>query len=206
MRALEPLTARLQLTVHPDGASVYVDGELLGVAPLTEAPLLDFGTRQLRVLEDGYKESTTALEVAGAGVVQASVTLNRVVHAGTLAVQVGHGASIAIDGRVLAFERWQGSLPSGAHTLRVTAPGKQPYQRDVVVQDDQARTMDVSLQDEARPAGVPAWLWVTGGAVVVAGASVGAYFLLRPSDSASGPSVVGTIAPGTVQLASGPRR
>ena len=69
--------------------------------------------------------------------------------------------------------------------MYVTAKGKNPYQTDVVVKDGDVSTAHVTLQNEARPVvvqnGVPAWVWITGG-VLVAGAGVGAFFLLKPDE------------------------
>jgi len=202
LRALEPLTARLQLTIHPDGASVYVDGELVGVTPLRDAPLVDLGSRQLRIVKDGYKEATTSLVIGGAAVVAREISLERIVHQGVFTVQGAAADAIAIDGRMLGLGRWQGPLASGVHALRVTSAGKKAFETEFVLQDNEARSIDVSLQDEPRSGGIPTWAWIAGGGAVLAGAAIGAYVLFKPADATAGPSVVGTIAPGTVQLAS----
>ena len=35
--------------------------------------------------------------------------------------------------------RWEGALPSGGHTLRVSAPGMLAYQAELTIEDDKAR-------------------------------------------------------------------
>jgi len=69
----------------------------------------------------------------------------------------------------------------------VSAKGKLPHQSDVVVLDNQTNNLQLTLQDEPKTGlvektAVPTWLWIAGG-TLVAGASVGAYFLLKPSNS-----------------------
>jgi hypothetical protein len=68
----------------------------------------------------------------------------------------------------------------------VSAKGKRPYKTDVVVQDNDLTNLHVALETDARPqlekGGVPTWLWVAGGAVVVGG-GIGAYLLLKPDQN-----------------------
>src|SRR5581483_2596227 len=98
---------------------------------------VDLGKRRLRVAKAGYKEAVIELEVNGSGVVSSTVSLEPIVHAGTVVVQTQHDGAIAVDGKLMALERWKGLLPSGQHSLRVSAPGKTPYQSDLVVEDNQ---------------------------------------------------------------------
>ena len=88
-------------------------------------------------------------------------------------------------------------LPSGIHTVTVTAAGKRTYQSDVAIQDDQTQSVRVALES-ATPAaaedkGNLTWLWIAGGAVLATGLGVGAYFAFKPDDEAPVPGTLGTV-------------
>jgi hypothetical protein len=119
-------------------------------------------------------------------------------HRGRLVVRAAPEDAITLDGKPVGTGQFEGDVPSGAHALRLTAPGKTPYQAQIVVQEGQMRTLNVTLDAAPR---VPAWVWITGAAVAVAGASVGAYFLFKPSDTTI-PAPQGKL--GGVQLAGVP--
>jgi hypothetical protein len=117
------------------------------------------------------------------------VQLEQPVHMGTLAVVAGRSNRIALDGKLLGEGQWEGKVQSGGHTLRVTAPGMTPYQSEVVIQDDQLRRIQVSLTPLVKPS-VPAWVWITGGVALAAGAVVGGVVLARPDPA---PPIRGTL-------------
>jgi hypothetical protein len=87
---------------------------------------------------------------------------------------------ISIDGKVVGNGRWQGTLPQGAHVIRVTAPGKKAYETHLDLAAGSSWSLQVALEDERK--GLPLWAWIAGGAAVAAGAGVGGYFLLKPDD------------------------
>jgi hypothetical protein len=189
----------LTVTVNEAGANVYIDDEIVGLSPLAHPVPVTIGARKLRVVKEGFVEHTETLQVAGSGNLALSVTLARDVHEGRVHVHAGEGQSILLDERVVGVGDWEGKVPSGGHTLRITANHKRPYQSEILVQDNQTRTVEITLEDEAH-GGVPAWVWVTGAVLIAAGGGVGGYFLFKPTDKASAPTAVGTIEPGTVQL------
>ena len=127
-----------------------------------------------------------------------------IVHQGRLRVLARPGDLITVDGQVVGKGTFDGTLESGSHALSVSAKGKRTQERDVIVQDDQTTTSRITLESEKReePKGFMAgpWPWVIGGAVVLAGAGVGAYFLFRPEDEAAPRPTGGTLNPGTVNL------
>ena len=87
-------------------------------------------------------------------------------------------------------------LPSGGHTLKVTAPKFRVYQAEVLIQDKQSRDVAVTL--EAEPSkGLPAWAWITGGVVVAGGLAVGGYFIFKKDPTYDGP--VGNLQISSVQ-------
>lgn len=197
LATVEPLTAAIRFRVSEADADVFVDDELIGRSPLEKPYVVDIGMRKIRVRKDDYKEYTQPLAVGGTPEVALDVKLEKIIHEGQLAVNARTGDSIYLDGKLVAQSTWRGTLPSGGHSLRVTAPEWRTYESEIVIQDNQTRTVNVTLEREIKPSsGVPAWAWIAGGVVVAAGAGVGGYFLFRPKDPEP---PAGTLAPGNVQ-------
>ena len=115
-------------------------------------------------------------------------------HRGRLIVAAGPNDMIYLDGKAVGRASFDGSIPSGGHTLRVTAPGMTPHQTEVLIQDEKTRKIDVTLNPQAESGGK--WLWIAGGATLLLGATVGGYFLFKSPDN----TVQGTISPGTVPI------
>jgi hypothetical protein len=201
LEVIEPLTVALELSVNEPGAKVYVDDKLVGETPL-EAPLtVDLGLRKLRVQKDGYEDYRDDLIVGNSAKIRLVAKLEKVVHEGTLAVSARPKDEIFVDGTLRGLGTWKGIVPSGGHTLRVTAPEMRAYQAEIVLRDKETRTVSVTLEREIKPSsGIPAWVWIGGGALLLGGATVAGYFLLKPEDKAADVPV-GTLDPGTVQAA-----
>lgn len=188
--ALRAFFVALKLNGVPEGATIFIDGNEVGRAPLSEPLQVDLGARTLRVEQAGFEPSETKLEVAGGGQLEVTVTLQRTTVASVIPPRltiVSSGARdiIAIDGEVMASQRWDGLLTVGEHSVRVTAPHKKPYQSNVRLLSGSNRSLQITLEDE-NP-GSNLWFWVAGGAAVVAGAAVGGYFLFKPQDAAGTP-------------------
>ncbi len=98
------------------------------------------------------------------------------------------GATILIDGERKGISAWEGRLSTqGGHQLSVQKQGYRTYTTEVVLGDDRTRDLPVTLVQEK--SGLI--YWITGTAVVVAGAAVLSYFLFKPADQAP---VAGTFA------------
>jgi len=193
---LTAFTAPITVTVNEPDADVLLDDELVGHSPLKAPVVADIGERHVTVRKPGFKDFVATLKVSAAATVDAQLV--KEVHEGRLDVRAPDGSSIKIDGNPVGVGSWTGALSSGGHTLSVSAAHMRAYQTEVTLQDGQTRTVEVSLEPEAKT-GVPIWVWLGTGAVVVAGAAVGGYFLLHKSDTYA-PSTPGTIQPGTVSL------
>jgi hypothetical protein len=202
IKTVETFVSALKLTSTEAGADVYVDDDKLGTTPLAEPIMIDVGKRRIRVVKQGFKEAVLNQEVVGGGEIVLDVPLEKDVHHGRLQVFAGAEDIISLDGKAVGKERWEGSLSSGGHTLKVTATGMAPYQSEVVIQDDKTRRVDVSLSPQARTDTTRTVLWIVGGVVLASGAAVGGYFLFRPQTATP---VMGTLAPGSTQLYFGPR-
>ncbi len=193
---LQGFTAALTFKVNEPDAEVVIDGETVGKSPLGAPTITDIGEHTVQVHKAGFGDYTKTLQVSGAQSID--VQLEKEKHEGRLDVKAPEGAEIKIDGQSVGIGAWSGTLPSGGHQLTVSAPKMRTLQSEVVLQDAQTRSVDVTL--EPAPAetfgGLPAWGWAATG-VLVAGCAVGGYFLFRSSGSSSTP---GTLSPNTVQL------
>ncbi len=192
--AVTPLTARLSVVTGEPDAQVFVDKELVGTTPLVEALFVDLGQREVVIRKEGYEPFTTVVKVTGSHDVKVTATLKKIVHQGHVTVHARPGDTISFDGHGVGSGTWEATVPSGGHTVRVTAPGKVAYQSELLLQDGQTRRLDVSLKDE--PGGIPAWLWIAGSTVVAAGAATAGYFIFRSTDS----GIPGTIPPQKITL------
>ncbi len=203
IKTVESFVSALDLRVTEDGAEVYVDDELVGTTPITDPLFVDVGTRRIRVTKPGFKDAVINREITGGGTVVMQVDLEEQIHRGRLIVSAGPNDDITIDGKLMGRGRWEGWLPSGGHTLRVTAEGMQAFQSEVLIQDDQVRRIDVTLDPLPKSDATKTVLWIVGGAAVAAGAVVGGVYLFKPSSPEPTP---GTINPHLVQLSLGGRR
>lgn len=192
--AIKPYVSELEIQGGEPGAAVFIDDVEVGTLPFSEPVLVDVGPRKFRVSKKGFKDFTETREVVGGGTVTLSARLERELHRGRLVVRAGPQDLIYLDGRMIGRGTWEGSVPSGGHTLRVTAPGKVAEQREVMLQDDQVRRVDVQLKDIQKDS-TATWLWIGGGAALLAGAVVAGIFLFQPE-----PPVEGNTSPGVVAV------
>ncbi len=194
---LVAFTAPITITVSEADADVLLDGDVVAHSPLKAPIVADIGERHIIVRKPGFKDFATTLKVSMAQTIDAQLVKDT--HEARLDVRAPDGAAIKIDGNSVGVGTWGGVLPSGGHTLNVSAPKMQTYQTEITLLDNQPRTVDVALQPESKGGGVPAWVWVVGGIAVAGGAVAGSYVLLHKSDTFA-PTTPGTINPGTVQL------
>jgi hypothetical protein len=194
-KALRGFYSELTLENLPTGARVFVDDVSAGIAPLKEPILVDLGQRRIGVELEGYESFEQQLEVPGATPVTLRVSLVALKTAASLSVTTkGKSDVISIDGKVVGNGQWRGSLPAGDHVLRVTAPGKRAFQSHIQLSPGGSRSLEVTLEDQKKAV---IWPWLVGGAVLLAGAGVGGYFLLR-SEKESGQVPQGDL--GTIYL------
>ncbi|MEY2931824.1 MAG: hypothetical protein RL033_2573, partial [Pseudomonadota bacterium] len=178
----------LTLRVLPDGATVLVDGVPLGKTPLAKPLRLDMGKRQLRLEKDGFVPHEAEIDLAGGKSAALEVTLVPEAHEGALRIVSDPNAVITVDGHVVGTASWAGKLPSGVHSVHVSAPGKRPHQTEVVIKDDDTSSLLVNLVTDTPPPGLTAsssgigtvW-WIVGG-VALAGVGLSTYLLLRPGE------------------------
>ncbi len=196
VEAVQSFITPLKIQVNENGADIFIDGEKIGISPLTEPVLVDVGPRKLRVTKQGFKEFSESLTAAGGDEMTRDIQLEKEFHHGRLVIESAEGNRIYLDGKSVGLGRFEGYVKSGGHLLKVSAPGMQTYQSEVVLQDNQTRRLSISLNP--LPPDNSKWLWIGGGALMVTAAVVGGFFLFQPEDK----SIVGTIQPGQVRLQS----
>ncbi|WP_044240498.1 PEGA domain-containing protein [Chondromyces apiculatus] len=194
----EGLVSRVEVVANEAGATVLIDDASMGTTPLAAPLVVELGERRIRVTKPGFKEFTRTLRVEGGGRISLAATLTREVRRGTLVVQAGAEDLISLDGRTVGRGRWEGSVPSGQHALRVSAPGKETHEAEVLVRDGEMRRVDVGLNAAASSSG-RTWLWIGGGAALLAGAVITGALLFEPGT----PAERGTL--GTFPLSFGGR-
>jgi hypothetical protein len=195
--AIQRLVGSVKLAVNEAGASVSVDGEAVGTTPLALPLVLDLGAHTLVVTKPGFDDVTQAVRVDGGAEVPLPIQLVERKHIGRLVVSSDDGATVFVDEAVAGRGKFEGTLPAGTHSLRVTESNHRPYALQLELHDGETRTVQVTL--EAEKSSAPIWPWIVGGVVVAAGATVGGYFLFR-SSSPEAPPASGTF--GNVQLTS----
>lgn len=195
LAAAETRTAPFDVQASEEGASVTVDGEPQGSTPLAADTRIDLGTHRVTVTKDGFVEYGTTRTVVSSEPVHLTAILTPVAPPeGRLAVRAGPGDAIAVDGTPMAIGAWTGPLPFGPHIVRVTEPNSTPFESEVVVDEAQTRSVDVTLRPLRRRSGLPAWAWVAGGAVLAAGAVTACYFAFKTSEPTTGaPAIRGGI-------------
>ncbi|WP_437602658.1 PEGA domain-containing protein [Sorangium sp. So ce590] len=200
IQAAGAFVSRLEIVASEPGATVFVDDEPVGTTPLAAPVPIDIGERRIRVSKPGFVDFVRREKVVGGGSIALVARLDRAVHRGRLVVAAGRDDLIAIDGKVAGKGRWEGSVASGTHALRVTAPGMMPHEVQVLVRDEELRRIDVSLERAPGPGGASKWLWIGGGAAIFAGALIAGALLVEPGTPAEQGSL------GTVPLGFGGRR
>jgi hypothetical protein len=191
LAAIRNLVGNVKLDVTEEGAAVTIDGVAAGTTPLAQPLTLDLGAHALGVTKPGFEPIGRTLEVVGGSQTAMALTLTPLAgHSGQLVVSADEGATIAVDSLPAVQGHFDARVAAGPHDVRVTAPGKAPYETQIVLHDGETRMVPVALESEHHHA--PLWPWVVGGVAVAAGAVIGGIFLFK-SDSAQAP-LTGTYA------------
>lgn len=120
---LRPIrTGELYLEARPEGAEVYIDGRLMGRAPLRMT--LEAGLHEVRVLAPGYAEYRAQVEVRPGESVRLYVELVPV--RAVLELYLNVEARVFLDGEEVGVAKGgylRLEAPFGEHELTLVAPG-----------------------------------------------------------------------------------
>lgn len=177
---LAPLVERTHVTVAVAGAAaatVFLDGKDVGLAPF--AGDVEAGRHVIEARAEDYVTTKQTVTLAYKQPAAFVLALAPQRHEGTLRVDAKPAdASIEIDGKAVGHGAWEGPLASRVgHQLVVRRDGYFSQATEIVLADEQARSVPVTLNPEKT------WVfWVIGAAAVVAGGTAAAYFALRAPD------------------------
>jgi hypothetical protein len=119
-----PQTGFLGISSTPDGATAYLDGNLLGSTP-TPLSRIAAGNHTLLIWKPGYRNTTQMLEITGGTMRLAQADLERIPEEGSLVVESSPGgAALYLNGiyktvTPVTFEQ----VPPGNYTLAFQKPG-----------------------------------------------------------------------------------
>lgn len=193
--SIEPLVKKTAVTVAVTGApvaNIVIDGVDMGQSPFKGE--LAAGRHTFEARAQGFVTARQTSDVVFK--TPLSLTLEMAVerHEGRVHIDVSpETAIIEIDGKVVGSGSYDGTLTTGGHQLIVKKSGYVTHTAEISLNDDQQRSLKVSLLEEKGGAG---WIpWAVGTVLVVGGGAVASYFLFKPTDEKP---VVGTLDPGTV--------
>lgn len=151
LNALSKEVGEVSLRGLPEGASVHVDGDALG---LTDAVVtLDVGSHRLSLERPGYQ--TRILEIVAVRGQRLDVEASLVRLQAPVSVTAGdvHGGVVLVDGAPVGPLPWNGLLPSGQHEVVVQVDGFRPERRSFQVDKD-----DVTVSMTLKSLTPKAWL------------------------------------------------
>lgn len=184
--------AHILVRVNVEGAQITVDGVERGSSGTGALPV-EPGRHVVTVFKSGHLPWTRAVRVDEGQVLELEVALRRD-PAARAAVRVPTtrpasrpgklrleglpaGASVTVDGALVRPDAsGEIGLPAGAHTLRVTRRGLEPWGREVTIEPDGITAVVPHLPPTPGTRSLRTWGWIataSGAALAVAGAVVG---------------------------------
>jgi hypothetical protein len=158
--ALAALSADVEITTTPSGATVLIDGaEQSGQTP-AKYPMA-FGEHSVEIRKQGFRPDSRTLKVDQSTFGIAVQLQRRVDVRGPIAGRVAQGrvrvltrppgAKIMVDGQATDYETPVNfPLPAGSHTITVRHRGLQPVSRDVEIKAGQMADIQINLMAVGR--------------------------------------------------------
>jgi hypothetical protein len=115
----ERLAGKLDLRAAEPGALLVVDGEPIGMLPLSKPLVVDPGRHTLRITKAGFEPFELRVSLAGGELRRVDAKLVRLAPTGELVVmeQAGAALNVVIDGVVVGVAPWRGKLAPGVHSI-----------------------------------------------------------------------------------------
>ncbi len=165
----------LHLEIVPPDAEVRVDGTAITVEGPSRDIEIDPGTHRIQVTADGYEPSGFELSVLEGEQAERAVALAHLPGpTGPALVRIAasvRGATILVDGEVVAAGSYRGQLQAGRHRVEVRADGYEPFHRVLTVEPEQRLDVHASLSRSATLFESP-WVWIAAGVIVATAAGI----------------------------------
>lgn len=162
----------VRVTTQPEGASVTVDGEFRGQAPL-EVEITPDTQHRLRFFKDGYSSAERSIELSPGAESDMNITLDAVFGRVRISSSPAN-AQVFIDGRLAGTTGETYTLPARNHKILVRKPGYEDYQTSVTPSAKLEQSVRAVLltAEQARWSNIPAEITHPAG---------GAMKLMRPN-------------------------
>jgi hypothetical protein len=137
--------ATFAVTSEPSGATVSIDGQLLGQTPII-APSPD-GPHTLTVEKQGFARAERTLSFAKDRSLETSFTLTKLPPEPALAITSDPaGAKVFVDGKELGKTPFIGVVPAGEHLLELKLEGRRSAQAQIMMPEDRDLDLRFSLE------------------------------------------------------------
>lgn len=145
------LVAVLSVTSSPDGATVRVDGRIVGTAPFSGA-YVAAGPHSIEISYPGYLPLQEEMIFTGGQKVNKLFKLKEDNRQGTLTITSNAPKSkVYIDDREMGPAPWTGTLIVGEHTVILKAPGYHDTTRPILVKPEEERTIEIEMNVKGLP-------------------------------------------------------
>jgi PEGA domain len=123
--AVEPFISSLTVRANTEGATLFIDNEVVGQTPFLAPIAIDVGHHTLRLRKSGFRDDLKELEVASKKPETVELVLEPVVKTALMevAVRTPLGATVFVDGVDMGPAPFKGQLPVGRHTIEARAEG-----------------------------------------------------------------------------------
>lgn len=143
---LEPFVAGLYVRSRPSGATVFLDGERIGVTPFTGLELSPGRGRHLRLQLEGYQSAEERIDLVRDETLTLERALKSSVRTGRVHVNVQDSwAEVHFQGKSLGTTPRTLTLPRGKHTLQLINPRSGKAKEIAVTVGGKAAVYNVSL-------------------------------------------------------------
>lgn len=147
LRALSPAAeqATFAVTSEPTGATVTIDGQVLGTTPLI-APSPD-GQHKLTLEKQGFARGERTMLFSKERSMETSFTLTKLPPEPALAItSEPPGAKVVVDGKELGKTPFIGVVPTGEHVLELKLDQRRPAQAQIMMPEDRDLDLRFTLE------------------------------------------------------------
>ena len=143
--APEPIYGKINVSVMPSLADIYLDGVKVGQTPRVLQNIL-IGQHSVRVSKTGFGDYNTTVNVQEAQTSDVTAKLSDATNV-TLTFNP-RNASLTIDGQSYSTTQSTYSLSFGTHTIAMSAEGYKPYSDTIEVTESGSNTFNLKMESK----------------------------------------------------------